>query len=410
MRNNRTYLFIGGALLLLIILVWLFSLQPKRYAWNETYAMNKDQPYDLSLFKSVAEASFEKFEVINYVRDSDDFLDLQGATFFYVDDWGIIDSLEASLLVEFMKQGNTVFVSACNDHRLIQEIFADCKNGETFLTKYLDADSLQPALTGKSPETSIKIYYQVVDKAVEHPWSYYSAFTCGDLEFDTLGQFQAGDEWYPDYLSIKVGEGELRIHATPLVFTNFHFKRPEIYRHVSAMLGDLPDGPFFYYDPKSNLANAMSRPPVGESPLRFILNNPPLKWAWYILLSLVLIYVLNTMRRKQRPIPVLSAPVNETANYLEMLSRLYRKDGRHKHLVAMKEKMLLNHLRQRYRLPTNQSAESFAREAAIRLQMDELYIRNFMKDLDRAKNNSTLSDEELIAINRRITEFYAQCP
>jgi hypothetical protein len=410
MKNNRIYLIIGGVLLLLVVVAWLFSLRPKRYNWTETYKINQEQPYDLSLFKSVAEASFPNFDVVNYVREDEAFLTRTGATFFYIDDWGILDSLEASRLIEFMERGNTVFVSACNDHHLIQSLFAPCKNGESYLTKYLEADSLTPELSGKSevPETSI--YYRVVDKTEIHPWSYYSAFACGNLDFDTLGQFSTNGETYPDYLRIRVGKGELRIHATPLIFTNYHFKKPEIYGHISAILEDLPGESFHYYDPKSNLANAMSRPHIGESPLRFILSNPPLKWAWYITLALVLIYVLNNMRRKQRPIPVLNSPVNETATYLEMLSRLYRKDSKHKHLVGIKEQMLLNHLRQRYRLSQNQPDEQYFREASIRLQMDESYIRNFFKDLNRAKNNSTLSDQELIAINRRITEFYAQCP
>lgn len=410
MKNNRIYFIIGGVLLLLMVIAWLFSLRPKRYNWTESYKINKEQPYDLSLFKSVVEASYPAFDVVNYVDEDEAFLTRTGATFFYIDDWGILDSTEASLLIAFMERGNTVFVSACNDHRLIQNLFVPCKNGENYLTKYLEADSLMPKLVGKTAPTESSIYYRVIDKTQTHPWSYYSAFACGSIDFDTLGQFSAGGEIYPDYLRIKVGKGELRIHATPLIFTNYHFKKPEVYSHVSAILGELPDESFLYYDPKSNLANAMSRPPIGESPLRFILSNPPLKWAWYITLALVLIYVVNNMRRNQRPIPVLTSPVNETATYLEMLSRLYRKDGRHKHLVGIREQMLLNHLRQRYRLSRNQPDEQYIREASIRLQMDESYIRNFFKDLNRAKNNSTLSDQELIAINRRITEFYAQCP
>jgi hypothetical protein len=52
--------------------------------------------------------------------------------------------------------------------------------------------------------------------------------------------------------------------------------------------------------------------PLSMSPMRFILNNPPLRYAWYLLLLGLLIFVLFNAKRKQRIVPVIE-PLKNTS-------------------------------------------------------------------------------------------------
>lgn len=166
----------------------------------------------------------------------------------------------------------------------------------------------------------------------------------------------------------------------------------------------------YYVDLEYAESDYANKPPVSESPLRFILANPPLKWAWYLILILTIIYVFNAMRRTQKPIPVYTLPENDTANYLDVVSRLYQKEGNHKHIIGIQEKLLHRHLRNKYRLNFNKPNQEFYIDAAKRLQMTPIYLKEKMTMLERAKNNSTLSDEEFKNIIDQIKEFYQKCP
>ncbi len=412
MRNNRTFLLVGIGLLVLVLVVWLISLQPKKYVWSETFNNENSQPYDLSLFKSVLEASVPEgdFNVIRDLYTDTSFVNETGATMFYVADMAYFDSLQVSRLKQFMENGNTLVLSASNQHLLLEKILSDCISEEVPLVAYKEADTITSRLMGYQPESDLNLSFHVREKTRPYPWAYYKSSICRSENLGTLGTFEAGDSIYVDYLRIRTGEGELLAHATPLIFTNFHFKRPEVYAHINQIISGLTEGKILYLDPEAYVQDFHNQPMLSESPLRFILGNEALRWAWYTMIVLALIYVLNTMRRSQKSIPVLASPVNETALYLEVISRLYQKDGRHKHLVGVKEKMILHHLRDKYRLSVGKLDEAFFREASIRLQMDKDYLQNLFKELDRAKNNSTLSDEELQNIEQRITEFYQKCP
>ena len=181
--------------------------------------------------------------------------------------------------------------------------------------------------------------------------------------------------------------------------------------YTNRILGKYDREKLVYYNPKSTRNRiGGGGQSIPESPLKFILNNPPLKWGWYLLLALVVLFVLNFWRRDERAVPVQQLPENETANYLDVVSKLYQKEGKHKHIVALKERLLLQLLRNRYGLPTGKLDETFVQRAAVLLEMEENYLSTFFKDLERAKNNSSLTEAELLKLNSRIKAFYKKCP
>ncbi len=128
------------------------------------------------------------------------------------------------------------------------------------------------------------------------------------------------------------------------------------------------------------------------------------------MLTLALLYILNSIRRSQRSIPIFQLPENEIANYLDVVSRLYQKEGKHKHIIGIQEKLLLQHLRNKYRLNFTNPDDTLYADAAVRLQMTPGYLKHFFQSLNRAKNNSTLSDEDFRKTIKNLNEFYQKCP
>lgn len=412
MRSNRV-LYIGLALAVVLVgvlVVFLFAESDNRYNWTETFDNDGNQPYDLSLFRNAFDSYFPEREMkeIGNIRSDTAMLAGNGKIFFYVDARAHLDSADATLLREFTERGNTVFISAVNSHRLLQFVGELCGgNGKKELKKR-KAKRIIPFTSTAKIDSSATINYTVIDKEMRYPWTYYDLESCAEV--DTLGSFAALGTTFPNFIGMESGAGNILLHSTPLVFTNFHLRDTAVFAHVNDLLSHLPEGDILYYSPSLSTQSAPNRPLITESPLRFILGNESLRWAWYITILLALIFVLNAMRRNQRPIPVIAKTPSGTANHLDVVSRLYRKDGKHKHIVQIQEKILLNHLRNKYRLNTGTLNEQFFREASIRLQMETGTVKSFFGDLNRAKHDSTLSDETLKSIDLKITEFYKKCP
>jgi hypothetical protein len=407
------YIAIAAVGVVALLLYALFGAQPKRFNWQESFSAEGKQPYDLSIFSALFKDFFpeKEFYTIQNLGTDTAFLNKTGSIFVYIDGRAYIDSVETDRLLEFAEKGNTVLVSAGNAHALLNRLCDQCgtaPNGKWVQTR--KAKRILPYTVVAKDSTGVPIHYQQAGDQERYPWAHYDVAWCDALHLRKAGGFEAIDKDYINFLQAEVGEGKVLLHSTPFIFTNYHIIKPEVLAHVEEVLSFVAEGDIYMLDIQLDFSPPPNRPLITESPLRFILGNPSLRWAWYLLLALCLLYVLSSMRRKQRPIAVLGQPENETLNFVKVMSRFYQKEGKHKHIIGLQAKILHTHLRRRYRFGSKPMSEAFFREAAEKLQMPETQLNTFFKDLERASHNSTLTDRELIAIDQKISEFYAKCP
>jgi len=233
---------------------------------------------------------------------------------------------------------------------------------------------------------------------------------CTSEDVSEAGSFTAIEKDYINYIAVDLGKGRLLFHSSPLLFTNYHFIRPEVVAHAEKVFELLQDGDIYVYDPDFEFALPPNRPLVTESPLRFILGNESLKYAWYLVIFLALLYVVNTMRRKERPVAVQSRPENETLQFIDVMTRFYQKEGKHKDVVGLQKKLLLSVLRNRYSIAVTHEEEPFLKDVSEKLSIPLHEVTSFFQTLHRASHNSTLTDKEMEEIDQKITEFYAKCP
>jgi len=401
-------------------IIWLFVATPDKFTWYPTFSHENDQPYDFSLVRNSMSASFEG-QYLQFQDFSEDSLsvDPTESMFFYLAGNDYLDSLEADRILNFAENGGQVFISSRSQNKILEDIFKYClpddgeiENPRDFdIVKFKKAKRISPRLSGAPQAIDRIVNWQIRDEERRYEWAYYDLSECNTDDFSITGEFISIGEVYNNMIEIKFGRGVLVFHSNPLIFTNIHFKKKEIYEHVNEVLKKYSRDKLVYYNPK------LTRNRIGggghsipESPLKFILNNPPLKWAWYLLLSLVFLFVINFLRRDQRSVPVLQVPENETANYLDVVSKLYQKEGKHKHIVALKERLLFQFLRNRYGLTSSKFDDVFIKKASQNLEMDENYLTVFFKDIERAKNNSSLTEADLLKLNSKIKAFYKKCP
>jgi hypothetical protein len=400
-KTRKIAIAIAVTAVIMLVGLYFLSQGNERYLWSETYNDDGIQPYDLSLFKGVLEKSATEFEVLEGLFSDTSYLESSGNSMIYVAGYAWIDSTEATLLKQFVEQGNNLLVSSRVAGKTLRYLVdCDVEEGET-LSESKESESIIVEDGGQSFGLSFDQYNQ----PNVHAWIHFKDLSC----VEAAGFVEIKGDRYPNLVMKQMGKGKLYLHSTPLVFTNYHFRNDSAFNYVNGLISKA-DGETYYYLEPGFLPSPSDGPNIGESPIKFILAHQSLKWAWYLTIVLGLLYILNSMRRKQRAIPVEALPENQTTAYLDMIYQLFRKEGSHRDIVQSQVKLLQSFLRNRYNLNAHKLNEDFYEMASAKLKLDKNYIEQFFKKLERSRYNSTLNDSELLTIDREITEFYLRCP
>jgi hypothetical protein len=127
----------------------------------------------------------------------------------------------------------------------------------------------------------------------------------------------------------------------PVAFTNYNLLKEDRYRYTENVLSYIPKGNIYWYTKGQNNEN------ISESPLRYILSQPALKWAWYLFLIGMLIFMIFNAKRKQRIVPILLL-ANSTIDFTKTIGNLYYQEGDHTNIIDKKIIYFLEKIRTEY--------------------------------------------------------------
>ncbi|MEL7004536.1 MAG: DUF4350 domain-containing protein, partial [Bacteroidota bacterium] len=140
----------------------------------------------------------------------------------------------------------------------------------------------------------------------------------------------------PVLIRLQKGKGNLFICSTPLAFTNNYLLLEDNSKFISTALSYLPDNDLVwteYYQ--------LGRMEPG-TPLRVILLSEPLKWAFYLTLFTLIIFILFEAKRKQRIIPIITPLKNTTLEFIGTVSNLYFQKKDHKSIAEKRINFFLD--------------------------------------------------------------------
>jgi hypothetical protein len=137
------------------------------------------------------------------------------------------------------------------------------------------------------------------------------------------------------------------VHTTPLVFTNFFITKPDKLAYASGVFSHLK-GENIIWDEYSKAPFIRNDNKSYDSPLYFILQQPSLKYAWWLFLISVILYILFAAKRTQRTIPVLETKSNTSLEYVHLISSLHYQNGNHLDMARKKMKYFLYFIRSKY--------------------------------------------------------------
>ncbi|MCK5469934.1 MAG: hypothetical protein KAI99_15540, partial [Cyclobacteriaceae bacterium] len=141
-----------------------------------------------------------------------------------------------------------------------------------------------------------------------------------------------------------------------------------------------------------------------STPLRYVLSEPSLKWALYILMITILVSMVFEVKRAQRVIPVISPLQNETLDFVKTISRLYYQKKDHKDLAVKKMLHFTDHLKQKLHIDINDEISEVISKVAAKTGSDEREVTLLFDQMNHISNASYISAKELKLLLDRMEE------
>lgn len=423
MLNKRRILVIGLVLLIIGLLLTVLFRSDRRAPvdWRETYRSDSRSPYGTSIFFALLKSHFGA-DSLQLLRDS-----LRGqldtlpnsATYLFVGEALYQDSADQRALLDFVASGNTAFIASKSLPELIAHTLYQERNfcPDTHNNNYALAWDTLARLNFIHPNLrfdtgQVYDYWEFGERAPYYWTGLPEDSACySGAAFVPIGTLN--DSLY-NFAKMGYGSGRFFLHTTPLVFSNFHLLEEERLAYLQRVLTHLDGAGPVYWDRYSKVPEKPDflQNPFAErrldnnSPLKFILSEPALSWAWYLLLALGLLFLVFRAKRQQRVIPVLEPNQNTSLEFLNMIGRLYFLHNNHRQLALQQMKMFMQYARRRYHLKEQEFNEQCIPKLAQRSGVAEAQLKRLLTYYQNIRSSSFMSDKTLAEFHQLIEHFY----
>lgn len=422
--NNSTKIWIIAAAVvgLLVIYFSLFYESEKRYDWKEDYVLEKDRPYGTWLLAELLKEYNDSFRELDSPLDRSLVKEGVNNNYVFIGEEIYLEETSRDSLLSFVSRGNNAFLITVAEPIMLFEKLLEEVDVDSFYSfyQYINSDSLFTTVNSDyvSLNKEVRVPYVYRNKHSSYYWTYLSPLI-SDPRIENLGSSKAFDyekNQYSgvNYYKIDHGKGSFYFHTQPISFTNIVLKEDGMLSYANTVFAFLNDGPILWEEHnwrfnKPNPKTWLYKPGFfnkEESPLKFILSNPALKWAWYLFLLFILIFVLFNGKRRRAIIPVLADRRNTSLEHIKRVSVLYKKNENHYIICAKMLENFLGYLQNDLGINTDQNKEKIIEEIAIKRNIEKEYAESIFSTWKYISLSKTARTEVFLKFNKELNAFY----
>ena len=315
------------------------------------------------------------------------------------------DEAELNKLMEFARTGNDVFISARYISSSVDNLLRCGSNASEYsgMTEEYDQDV---RFTLNTPPFTDTVHFGYPGK------SFYSYFTQLDnTRSQVLGTDMNGN---PNFIRLQTGRGFLYIHLEPLAFSNYfllHEKNIGYYEKVLSLIRPDVQSVIWdeYYLNKKPSYDQSGKQRGWMSVLMNMKNaegEKPFRAAFWLLICTGILFVLLEMRRRQRIIPVIRKPSNDSLDFVKTIGRLYYDRSDHRNLCRKMSAYFLDYVRSNYKLPTGNLNEDFIRLLHYKSGVPENEIRAIVSFIQQLDYGNNVNEQQLAVFYKQLESFY----
>src|SRR5690606_9670840 len=203
-----------------------------------------------------------------------------------------------------------------------------------------------------------------------------------------------------NFIKINYGDGNIYLHAEPLVLTNYYLLIPGNEKYVQNVFSYLPSRETIWFSEKNETSTESS------SPMRFILSKPALRYAWWLLLGGLLLFVIFNAKRKQRIVPVIEPLKNKSVELVKSIGNLYLQEGDFHDMMAKKAQFFLNKVRMDLLIDTQNLDDDFSHKLQLKTGKSLEEINEAVTLIKKGQDPyASVMKEDLIRMNQLLDEI-----
>ncbi|RDC54110.1 DUF4350 domain-containing protein [Pedobacter chinensis] len=385
MRGYKIYFSIG-LILILIYLVAQYN-KPTPTNWAPTYLSTDKIPYGTFILRDrikdvlpKALIQQSKAAVYNTLKNKH----FNKAAYLIVAQKVDVTQTDFNEMKKYMQAGNAIFIASYNFGKLEKEL--GIKTSTTLSAERSSLNFTNPDLKTEANygfERGIGTqFFSKID--------YKKAIVLG-----------INNNQKPNFIKYNYGKGGLYLIAEPGFYTNFTLLDKYGAEYAAKTLSYLQESHQLIFDEYFS-----SQKNETTDLLRVFFKHPELRWAYYLTIFSLIIFVLYEIKRRQRIIPIADPFTNSSVAFANVVGSVYYHERNNLDIASKKINYFLEHLRSRYYIKTNEIDSNFATVLMEKTDINEPSAKTLTRYFIQIPQKSDLSDHDLISLNQSIENFY----
>ena len=307
-----------------------------------------------------------------------------------------VNSEEAEAMMDYVDAGNSLFIAAGYiDNVLLQKTGCDALYTDLSIekmTRFMKDTKVRSAL---HPDFNFSYYY----------YPFQNHFI--DIDSSDTRVLGFNDVGKPNFIVQFRGKGKLYLHCDPRAFSNYFLLKDNNFEYLKNVLAFTQAEPqHVYWDDYYHKQRNRRNEDNDFSTFSEIMKHPPLAWAFWLSLILLLLYILFGGKRLQRIIEKRKPNENTTVTFTETIGRLYlqKKDNKN---IADKMIMYFNeYIRNTYFLNSNHVNDDFVAVLSRKSGVEKEKVDTLYRSITATQGTAVVSDYQLLSLHEQIQQFY----
>lgn len=387
--NKALKIYLGLFVCLIVVLVFLEKNKKQVIDWSLNYKVEKKSPFGLYILDQEIDELFS--HQVERVGENP-YLFLERDSLRPVQNYLLIEEEITSegydYLLKEVDKGSSLFVAQSSFSSSMLERLGVV---ESYIA-YNESDVSVFRFTDKHLQnTQIEISEQF-------NYSCFSHITEETTEI--LGYVECDSVKEAAFVRVKYGKGGVYLFTQPLLFTNFYLKEPKNTAAIEQIMSYLPYKKTIWFQKEAEKRSV--------SEFRYVLQNDALRYTWYLVLAMLLLYLIFHAKRRQRVVPLIAPKENKTLEFVRSIGYLYLQEGHLNEMAKKKIQYFLYKVRQELHLNTQELDSHFERKLQMKTgkSLEEIQqIVDLVRKIESGEKIIT-REKELIAFNQLLDKIY----
>ncbi len=392
---------IGLMILGVLLLVCMMYLNQPGTVWLETFSGRDEQPYGGKALHTLVENQKGDVEVRSLFNTVYELVQEEQITdehLLIVSSGLNFDQADWKALRTYIEDGHTVLIASRS--------LGDSVETDLGLAVHrrpgFNRDSIFKG-NFQEPEVAYRFDF---GSYPSHPFKIPESAAFEYIEADSSAIYKVrarNEDGKAVFIEYPMGQGRLFFSPNPLLFTNVYSLDSAVNGFSAGLLSVFPEGENIAHIEYYQLGRMES-----QTPMRFILSQTPLRWAYFLTLITLLLFILFEAKRRQRIIPIREPLRNTSLEFTETLGQLYytaRQD--HGNMIRKRVQYFYHYVARHYAVNLKKAGTKAVEELAKKTGKDPEKLNQLFTKIQRVKEADRMDDKFLLELEALLHWFYS---